>query len=272
MGNKPVDPRTVQALRQTRALLPRLASSFDARRDCSTACPRARSKSFPWGWIRRLLSGTESYVGLDAVALAPRDPDPELLQAIDRLFGAREPIPGPEEFPEVRPLLDDYAFPDQLLGRVVLAPNLMQSATRRPWTVDMIMPSTIDLIVSQAVMEHVADLDATYRAMATWLRPGGLASHQIDFRSHGKSRAWNGHWRYPRSLWLRLGGQAHPINREPLSAHLAAIERAGLTVRTLQPIIDQTGIRRRDLDRSFRYLSDSDLVTAGAYVQLVRLG
>jgi hypothetical protein len=52
----------------------------------------------------------------------------------------------------------------------------------------------VDLIVSQAVLEHVDDLENTYDAFAQWLRPGGRMSHEIDFHSRGLTMPWNGHW------------------------------------------------------------------------------
>ena len=45
-----------------------------------------------------------------------------------------------------------------------------------------------DLIVSRAVLEHVDRLKSTFFDMATALRPGGLAIHQVDLKSHGLDR------------------------------------------------------------------------------------
>src|SRR3954452_1969027 len=41
------------------------------------------------------------------------------------------------------------------------------------------------LIVSVAVLEHVYDLAAAFRAMDALLAPGGLMVHQVDLRDHG---------------------------------------------------------------------------------------
>ena len=49
----------------------------------------------------------------------------------------------------------------------------------------MVKSGSVDMILSQAVMEHVEHLEQTYEAMRHWLKPGGLASHAIDFKSHG---------------------------------------------------------------------------------------
>jgi SAM-dependent methyltransferase len=43
---------------------------------------------------------------------------------------------------------------------------------------------SVDLIVSNAVVEHLADLDRSFRQLFRITRPGGLGLHQVDFRDH----------------------------------------------------------------------------------------
>jgi hypothetical protein len=50
------------------------------------------------------------------------------------------------------------------------------------------LQSEIDLVYSRAVMEHVNDLEATFRDMLTAMRKGALAIHQVDLGSHGLHR------------------------------------------------------------------------------------
>jgi SAM-dependent methyltransferase len=47
------------------------------------------------------------------------------------------------------------------------------------------LEARIDLVVSRAVLEHVNDLEATFRDMKEAMKPGALAVHQVDLRSHG---------------------------------------------------------------------------------------
>ena len=68
-------------------------------------------------------------------------------------------------------------------------------------------PQSVDLILSQAVLEHVDDLEAVYRAMRIWLRQGGYLSHEIDFRSHDLTDDWNGHWACNELLWRIARGK-----------------------------------------------------------------
>ncbi len=63
-----------------------------------------------------------------------------------------------------------------------------------PWNdPSVIQGHSIDLIYSQAVLEHVTDMTGVYEAMHRWLKPDGVMSHQIDYRCHGKADTWNGH-------------------------------------------------------------------------------
>lgn len=41
-----------------------------------------------------------------------------------------------------------------------------------------------DVILSRAVLEHLADLEAGWKAMVNWLRPNGAMWHKVDFRCH----------------------------------------------------------------------------------------
>src|SRR4029453_17620145 len=122
----------------------------------------------------------------------------------------REALPDANEFPLVRPKLVSYEFPNHLIDwtnfskrAATIRSNLRSINSGQcisyhaPWTsLDDVSRETLDLIFSQAVMEHVDALQETYAAMSAWLKPGGYASHVIDFGSHGRSPFWNGHWAY----------------------------------------------------------------------------
>ena len=44
----------------------------------------------------------------------------------------------------------------------------------------MIQKESVDMIYSQAVLEHVDELPGVYGAMRRWLQANGVMSHQID--------------------------------------------------------------------------------------------
>jgi len=137
-----------------------------------------------------------------------------------------------------------------------------------PWFDETrLAPGSVDWIFSQAVMEHVDDLDATYAACRAWLAPGKAMSHQIDFKSHGTAAAWNGHWAYSAGTWRMVrGARAYLINRAPHSMHRAAIEAAGFEILRDLRVVREDGLARTRLSRPYRDLGDDDLMTAGAFI------
>jgi hypothetical protein len=229
-----------------------------------------------------LLTGTERYIGLDSVRQPAAGGNLRIFDELVTLLSERTPIPGYAEFPELRPILARLDFPNDILTEDRLAHSLDADRVSRlrrlveaeeieyfaPWDKQgLVAQGSIDLVLSQAVMEHVVDLGKTYSAMHAWLRPGGLISHQIDFRSHGTSSTWNGHWTYPGWLWRLV--QADVINRQPLSVHLSAIEHAGFSVLAVERETAD-GIERRVLRPEWGWLSDDDLRCQSAFVQAVR--
>jgi hypothetical protein len=91
-----------------------------------------------------------------------------------------------------------------------------------------ISAESVHLIFSQAVLEHIDDLESIYRNCFAWLRPRGLMSHQIDFKFHGMSHVWNGHWAYPDPVWkLIRGHRPYLIHRQPCGTYREALEKSG---------------------------------------------
>jgi SAM-dependent methyltransferase len=143
---------------------------------------------------------------------------------------------------------------------------------RAPWfDPSVVRRGAIDMIYSQAVLEHVDDLDATYAALAEWLKPGGVASHQIGFVSHGLTPEWNGHWAIADPVWRVIRGRRpYLLNREPASTHVRLIKRSGLHVVGEVRVQIASGIERSRLARRFRHLSDEDLTTKAIFLQAVK--
>ena len=136
-----------------------------------------------------------------------------------------------------------------------------------PWSDSSILRADVmDLVFSQAVLEHVEDIDTTYDALFRWLKPGGVMSHQIDFKSHGLTRDWYGHWTLPSWVWrLVRGRRSYLINRMPASAHVAAMQRAGFEI-VVQVPVRADSPPRSTLAAGFRDLTDDDLRTCGLFV------
>jgi hypothetical protein len=241
--------------------------------------------------LAALLTGADRYHALDVVEHASSGVNERVLEELILLLHARPPIPGPEEFPAVLPLLESYEFPRQILSADRLARSLrperiaairaalaslhgpdrgtapIQIRYSVPWyDPRVIQDASIEMLYSQATLEHVEDLERTYQAMARWVIPGGVITHQVDFKSHGMTSAWNGHWEYPESIWrIVKGRRSFLLNRRPWSAHLASLEANGFEVLRVVRSERHDGLRAAQLAAPFRVLSDEDATTAGAF-------
>jgi SAM-dependent methyltransferase len=233
-----------------------------------------------------LLSGARRYIGLDRMAFALKADNLGLLSELQAMFMARAPIPDERAVPGVYPLLDDYAFPHYLLSDATLAASLtparveaIADALRNPpsgatpamlgyaapWDAQTnIEEGTVDLLLSQAVMEHVDDVEATYAAMRRWLKPDGVMSHRIDYSCHGITHDWYGHWLVSDPMWrVARGKRAYFINRLPHSGHLAALDRTGFEVVAVDAT---TGKACAPADRMQVAFAPDDLCIKGAHV------
>jgi SAM-dependent methyltransferase len=242
--------------------------------------------------LAAILSGVDVYLALDTMPHAAPRSNLAVLEGLIELFLQRAAVPGEEELPEVQPKLASYRFPHEVLteerlSRALAAPRL--NAIREalggsvrpdgairvdyvaPWSASgSVAPESVDMVISQAVMEHVEDLSGTYRAAFRVLKPGGFMSHNIDFRCHNLTRDWNGHWAIGERTWaLVKGARPYLINRMPHSVHIDAMTSAGF--RILADLRREgMPLRRRDLARAFRDLSDEDLRTSGALILAVK--
>ena len=244
--------------------------------------------------LAAMLSGTDHYLAFDARPHARVDRNLSVLAELVDLYARHTPIPDDQEFPEMFPRLERYDFPGDLLPETRLAAALQSDrleAIRRalsadpprgsrieitylaPWDdASSIRPGTVDMAISQAVLEHVEDPKATYAALFRWLRQGGIMSHAIDFQSHGLTESWNGHWTLGDVTWrIVKGDRPYLLNRLPYSAHLEMIERFGFRLVTNRRY-EAPPLARQALSPRFRSLPDEDLITASAFIQAAKVG
>jgi hypothetical protein len=234
-----------------------------------------------------LLSGAEKYFALDLVRYSELTKNLAIFDELVSMYADKSPIPDDSEFPLLYPKLDCYDFPDYLIGGDALRKSLnparvaaIRSSIRitdaddsmisykAPWnSPDVIEGGTVDLIFSQAVLEHVDDLSGVYAAMRKWIRADGVMTHQIDFKCHGKANNWNGHWTYSDLMWkIIVGRRSYLLNREPHSTHVNLIERSGFSILDDRVFRSTSELKRQQLDPRFRALSDDDLTTSGAFI------
>lgn len=135
------------------------------------------------------------------------------------------------------------------------------------------LQSSVDLIISRAVLEHVNDLDATFQDMFEALRPGGIALHQVDLKSHGLHRrneldflAW------PPTAWSLMHSQKGVPNRWRVNRYREIIAHTAFELGLMEPtsIAAAETVRevRPHLAPGFATLSDEDLAWLGFWVLL----
>ena len=207
------------------------------------------------------------------------------------LFRTKASIPDEREFINLKPQLESYRFPSQILTDERLASNLSKDRINQirnsiencnseismiryaaPWyNVNFIKKESVDMIYSQAVLQSVDDLRGTYQAMCLWLKPKGCISHQIDFKSCGLANYWNGHWTYSDFTWrLMRGRRAYLLNREPHSTHIRLVREAGFEIVYDKKIEMLSKIHPQQLATRFKNMSAEDMVISGAFIQAVK--
>lgn len=131
--------------------------------------------------------------------------------------------------------------------------------------------SSVDLIISRAVLEHVNDLHASFRDMYTALKPGGTAIHLVDLKSHGLHRknpldflSWSP-W-----LWSLMYSAKGVPNRLRVNTYRQAVTDSGLQLISLTSTMSALPAHLREvrpaLAKPFRTLTDEDLSCLGFWL------
>lgn len=237
--------------------------------------------------LASLLSGASKYFAIDVVRHSNVEHNLRVFEELIRLFETRAPIPSDAEFQGIKPQLDDLRFPRDILRddwmahclnprRLKAISDALAEVAEGESPVNCVDPlkartligsDRIDLLFSQAVLEHADNLSNVYEACFAWLKRDGVMSHQIDFKSHGLSPHWNGHWVYPEPVWrLIRGKRPYLLNREPCSTHFRMLSQTGFEVIAEERSVAPTRLARSQLASRYRGLSDDDLTTAGVFL------
>ena len=245
--------------------------------------------------LAALLSGAEFATACDGLRHATPARNRQVFDELVALFAADAPLPGDDEFPDVRPRVPGLRALEQVVAPEVRAaasapdrlaairadldradddPGSTHLRYAAPWSPDAVDAGSLDLVVSQAVLEYLpADdgrgcrpLAEAFAAMHGWLKPGGVMSHQVDL-SAPFGLEWNAHWAAGPLAWrLILGRRPHYENRVPLSGYLAACERAGFVVLAADTTPAAGGLGRDDVAPPFRELPDTDFAAASVHL------
>lgn len=137
------------------------------------------------------------------------------------------------------------------------------------------LKSEVDFVYSRAVLEHVNDLDATFRDMVEAMRPGAVAIHQVDLRSHGLHKAnpldflaWS-----PR-LWNAMYSHKGVPNRWRADRYRDLLSRLPVQVTRFDPthLAESDDVRavRPLLSEPFTEVRDDDLRWLGIWLSMLR--
>lgn len=197
-------------------------------------------------------------------------------------------IPHGKGYENVVPKLEDYSFPKEILkfdneyyiNRHKEINLALISKDHSEIQIEYIVPwysieksdiNNLDLIFSQAVMEHVDDIYFAYQKMYKWLKKGGVMSHQIDFTAHEMSENWDGHWYINEKLWkFLLRGRKYPINRLPLSAHIFALEKVDFSIINIIPVSRTSNYVGKQPKITNITFTEKDLTISGALIQVIK--
>lgn len=238
-----------------------------------------------------ILSGSNAYYGFDVIEHANLEKNIKVAEEIKSFFSEKRDIPHQgSRFIATKPYLDNYDFPQKVFKGHIEEPQLEQrleeikKALRNDGdsslTIEYMVPwyekesnikGQVDLCFSQAVMEHVLEVDHAYQSMYEWLKPGGIISHQIDFKSHEMTNEWEGHWFIKDRMWnFLMHGRKYPINRLPYSAHVRAIEKAGFTIKNIIKDEKPNNFPTKSPKIEGLEFTEEDRTTASALIQAVK--
>lgn len=185
-----------------------------------------------------LCSGAKSWTGVDQYPYAIRFDKSKAVQTINKWLELEDYFPVLAKFKSW-----PFHFKKNKTFSSSIAESDLCSMNERihymaPWNEEDISGKRFHLVYSQAVFEHVSKPQDIYNTIAKSLEPGGIFINHIDFKSHGMSFFWNGHYRYPQ--WLaRLLNSSYSFRYlnllSPLD-HLVMLEASGLKILDLLPL------------------------------------
>jgi SAM-dependent methyltransferase len=238
--------------------------------------------------LAALLSGVESYFALDVIKYWNNERNLRILDELTELFQKKAEIPGNNEFPLLQPVPDNFNFPSGIISDTLLQRSLKKDRLQQireelknpenennvfihykiPWyDKGIIVPESLDFIFSHTVLQHIEGVTNAYKAMNSWLKPGGFLSHLIDYKSMGFTTRWNGHWTFTDWEWrLMVGGRKFSINRMPHSMHMQLFKENNFNILFQRIENTKSELARKRLAKKYRSLSDDDLNTSGTYL------
>lgn len=245
--------------------------------------------------VAALLSGATRYIGVDMLPFARTGPSMEVAHGLVPLFATRRACEGEEGTARFRHILDKNGFLSSVLTDELLSRTLDPSRVRAiledvssvvrgvvpkngfvtyiaPFTEGAIPTASVDFLLSHSVLEHVSDPKASMRMFHSWLKPGAIMSHLFDLRSHGITRAWDGHRAFGERAWsIAVGARPFLINRLPFADIVNIVECSGFRILTALRHYCEPTLSRDQLATVWQRRSDEELSTDGGFIQAQRI-
>lgn len=237
--------------------------------------------------LNALITGANKFFAFDIIKHANTERNLKIFDELVNLYKSQIEIPNDTPFENVKPKLKNYKFPKHILNDTYLKEMLndirlnqireaIKNTESGEFVIKYVLPNnkdieiekdSIDLIYSQAVMEHIIDISTIYNNSYYWLRFGGYMSHEIDYSAHETHKKWFGHWTYPKWLWnIILEGRLYSINRYPHSFHIRTMLKSNFKIVFHLPF---TNIKAKSIQKNIFYnyeFNDEDLKTSGGYI------
>ena len=232
-----------------------------------------------------LLTGVEEYTIFDSQKNIDKNINYKILDELVILFENMEDIPNDNEFPKINPKLHNYNFPKEILSKSHLKRllsnvriqkirkyidsfNTNNSKIKYVFNFDKKISSKFDLFISQAVLEHIDNLDEFFIFMRNALKENGYVSHQIDLKSHNIASTWDGHWKYSKMFWEILrGNRLWFINRYTYSEYIKLFDKNRFRTVFIDRNIKIPSFNKSKLAKEFKDMSDIDRQTSGFFIQ-----
>ena len=133
---------------------------------------------------------------------------------------------------------------------------------RRVTNLGAVADASIDLVLSNSVLEHVSDMDALTRDLRRVLAPGGAMLHLVDYRDHFFRYPYH-HLLWSDDVWTRWLNPGD-LPRWRIRDHIDCFERHGLQVETLRATTLTARFQevRRRIHPRFHGYEENDLSVA----------
>jgi SAM-dependent methyltransferase len=185
-----------------------------------------------------LLGCLGARVAVSDLYLASWDP------AYHPLFYSRLLEALPENFPQA-----DDASLRQIVEMGAYPPSVLRTYAHKAENLSGIDSKSFDVVISNAVLEHVEDPRSAAREMMRVTRPGGFGIHQIDFRDHRDFSRPLEYLLMSRTEFSRYFAYAHGScgNRWRQSDFINVFSEAGFAIDLCEPYIYATDEYLADL-------------------------